>query len=171
MITGDPGTAKTTLSGAFAEEAARRGEKTVYVAFDESAEEIARNLTSVNIHLQEHIDKGIFRMHSENVAFGGAEEHFQRIKRFVESHQATCLVIDPFTAFSGSGSLASTQAVASRVVRWVKSQGITLVCTSLPMAGETGFSGTILKITTVADTWIYLNFFRRRRAQPGFDDS
>jgi circadian clock protein KaiC len=33
------------------------------------------------------------------------------------------------------------------------------VCTSLPMAGETGFAGTILKITTVADTWIYLSFF------------
>jgi circadian clock protein KaiC len=159
MITGNPGTAKTTLSGAFAEEAARRGEKTVYVAFDESAEEIVRNLTSVNIHLQEHIDKGILRMHSENVGFGGTEEHFHSIKKFVESHQATCLVIDPFTAFSSSGSLASTQAVASRMVRWVKSQGITLVCTSLPMAGETGFSGTILKITTVADTWIYLNFF------------
>jgi circadian clock protein KaiC len=159
MITGNPGTAKTTLSGAFAEAAAKRGEKTVYVAFDESAEEIVRNLTSVNIHLQEHIDNGILRMHTENVAFGGAEEHFQRIKRFVQSQQATCLIIDPFTAFSSTGSLASTQAVASRVVRWVKSQGITLVCTSLPMAGETGFAGTILKITTVADTWIYLSFF------------
>ena len=44
------------------------------------------------------------------------------------------------------------------MVRWVKSQGITLVCTSLPLRGETGFSGTILKITTVADTWIYLSF-------------
>ena len=45
------------------------------------------------------------------------------------------------------------------MVRWVKSQGITLLCTSLPMPGETGFAGTTLKITTVADTWIYLNFF------------
>jgi circadian clock protein KaiC len=53
----------------------------------------------------------------------------------------------------------STQAVASRLVRWVKSQGITLVCTSLPKEGQTGFGGTILKITTVADTWIYLSFF------------
>jgi circadian clock protein KaiC len=159
MITGNPGTAKTTLSGAFAEASARRGDKTVYVAFDESAEEIVRNLTSVNIHLQEHIDQGSLSMHSENVAFGGAEEHFQRIKRFVESHQATCLVIDPFTAFSSSGSLASTQAVAARLVRWVKSRGITLFCTSLPLTGESAFAGTILKITTVADTWIYLNFF------------
>jgi circadian clock protein KaiC len=159
MITGNPGTAKTTLSGAFAEAASQRGERTVYVAFDESAEEIARNLTSVNIHLQQHIDNGILRMFSENVASGGPEELFQRIKKCVQLQQASCLIIDPFTAFSSAGSLMSTQAVASRLVRWVKSQGITLVCTSLPKEGETGFGGTILKITTVADTWIYLNFF------------
>jgi circadian clock protein KaiC len=158
MITGDPGTAKTTLCGAFAEAAARRGDRTVYVAFDESAEEIVRNLTSVNIHLQEHIDNGNLRMHFEDVAFGGAEEHFHRIKRFVERQQATCLVIDSFTALANSGNLASTQAVASRLIRWVKSQGITLVCTSLPISGEIGSEGTILKITTVADTWIYLSF-------------
>ena len=97
-------------------------------------------------------------MHSENVASLGAEEYFQRLKTTVRRHQATCLVVDPFTAFSNAGSLADTQAVATRLVRWIKSQGITLVCTSLPLPGETGFSGTVLKITTVADTWIYLSF-------------
>ena len=159
MITGNPGTAKTTLAGAFAEASAKRGERTVYVAFDETSEEIVRNLSSVNIHLQKHIDNGILRMHSEYVGSGSAEEHLQRIKALVERQQATSLVIDSFTAFSSAGSLASTQAVAARLVRWVKSQGITLVCTSLPIAGEPAFSGTMLKITTVADTWIYLNFF------------
>jgi circadian clock protein KaiC len=74
------------------------------------------------------------QMHSENVASVGAEEHFQRIKTLVERHRATCLVLDPFTAFSSAGTLADTQAVAARMVRWLKSQGITLVCTSLPLA-------------------------------------
>jgi circadian clock protein KaiC len=158
MITGNPGTAKTTLSGAFAEAAAKRGERTLYVAFDETSEEIVRNLTSVNIHLQEHVDSGILQMHSEYVGAGGPEEHFQNIKALVQHHRAICLVIDPFTAFSSAGSLANSQAVAARLIRWVKSERITLISTSLPLAGEPEFSGTILKITTVADTWIYLSF-------------
>jgi circadian clock protein KaiC len=158
MITGAPGTAKTTLSGAFAEAAAKRGERTLYIAYDESCEEIVRNLTSVNIHLQEQLDLGTLKMHSENAASGGAEEHFQHIKTLIQSYQATCLVIDPFTAISNAGNLASTQAVAARLVRWVKSRGITMVCTSLPSLGDAEFAGTILKITTVADTWIYLTF-------------
>jgi circadian clock protein KaiC len=156
MITGNPGTAKTTLSGAFAEAAAKRGERTLYVAFDETSEEIVRNLTSVNINLQEHVDSGILRMHSECVGSGGAEEHLQRIKALVQQQRATCVVIDPFTAFSSSGNVTDTQATAARLIRWVKSERITLICTSLPLAGEPEFSGTILKITTVADTWIYL---------------
>jgi circadian clock protein KaiC len=159
MITGNPGTAKTTLAGAFAEAATKHGERTVYVAFDESSEEIVRNLSSVNIHLQEHVDSGFLRMYNEYVGSRCAEEHFQNIRKLVGRQRATCLVIDPFTAFSSAGSLESTQAVAARLVRWVKSEGITLVCTSLPVPGEPGFSGTNLKITTVADTWIYLNFF------------
>jgi circadian clock protein KaiC len=97
-------------------------------------------------------------MHSEYVGSGGAEEHFQNIKALIQHQRAICVVIDPFTAFSSAGSLANSQAVAARLVRWVKSEQITLICTSLPLAGEPEFSGTILKITTVADTWIYLSF-------------
>lgn len=138
--------------------AAKRGERTVYVAYDETVEEITRNLTSVNIRLQEYVDNGILQMYSETLGCGCAEEHFQRIKTFVQCQRATCLVIDPFTAFSSAGSLASTQAVAVRLVRWIKSEGIALVCTSLPLAGEREFLGTNLKISTVADTWINISF-------------
>jgi hypothetical protein len=53
-------------------------------------------------------------MHSEKATSVGAEEHFQRIKTLVERQQATCLALDPFTAFSAAGSLADTQAVAAR---------------------------------------------------------
>ena len=158
MITGVPGTAKTTLGGAFAEAAAKRGEHTLYFSYDEPCEEIVRNLSSVKIDLQTHIDKGVLQMHSGQLTSLGAEEHFQVIKKIVERHQATCLVLDPFTTFSSAGSLADTQAVAARLMRWVKAERITLVCTSLAVSGELGVSGTVLNGSAVADTWIYLNF-------------
>ena len=99
----DFSTPKTTLAGAFAEAAAKRNERTLYVAFDESAKEIVRNLSSVNICLQPHLDNGTLLMHSENVASLGAEEYFHRLETLVQRHQATCLVVDPFTAFSNAG--------------------------------------------------------------------
>ena len=62
MITGGAGTAKTTLSGTFAEAAAQRGERTLYVAFDEIGQELVRNLASVNIHLGEHVKNGTLQV-------------------------------------------------------------------------------------------------------------
>ncbi len=92
----------------------------------------------MNIHLEKHVEDGLLHLHNEYVGSRFAEEHFQRIKTLVQRERATCLVVDPFTAFSDAGDLSSTQAVAARLVRWVKSQGITLVCTSLPMPSDSG---------------------------------
>ncbi len=154
MITGASGTAKTTISGAFAEAAARRGERTLYVAFDEVGQEIVRNLASVNIHLGEHVKNGILQVHSAYMGSGSAEQHLHRIKTLVRRQRATCLIIDPFTVFSNGRSTASTQAIAARLARWVKGAGITFVCTSLPILDE-----TLSQVTNVADTWIHLDMF------------
>src|ERR1700722_17625723 len=154
MITGAPGTAKTTISGAFAEAAAQRGERTLYVAFDEIGQEIVRNLASVNIHLGEHLKNGILQVHSAYMGSGSAEQHLHRIKAMVQRQRATCLIIDPFTVFSNGRSSASTQAIAARLARWVKGEGITFVCTSLPILDE-----TLSQVTNVADTWIHLDMF------------
>ena len=53
LITGFPGTAKTTLSGAFAEAACKRGERTMFVSFDSDGQEVMRNLNSVGIQLHD----------------------------------------------------------------------------------------------------------------------
>src|SRR4029078_6847033 len=52
LITGVPGTSKTTLAGKFAEASCRRGERTLFVSYDEGSEQIARNLSSAGMHLQ-----------------------------------------------------------------------------------------------------------------------
>ncbi|HXF80410.1 MAG TPA: ATPase domain-containing protein, partial [Usitatibacter sp.] len=54
LITGFPGTAKTTLSGAFAEAACKRGERTLFVSFDSDANEVIRDLRSVGMRLDLH---------------------------------------------------------------------------------------------------------------------
>ena len=159
IITGECGTAKTTLAGAFSEAAGKRGERTLYIAFDESCEEIVRNLCSVSIQLQADIKNGLLVMHSQQVGSGSAEEHLLQIRALVQRHRPSCMVIDPFSAFTKTGSELTTQAVAAQMIRWVKSQGITLVCTSLPGGADRGVAASVLKIATAADSWIHLSFF------------
>lgn len=159
LITGFPGTAKTTLSGAFAEAACRRGERTMFVGFDSDGSEVIRNLASVGIKLARHTKSGLLKMISARTITGSAETLLVRIKAFCEEHRARCLVIDPVSTLSKAGNELTAHGVAERLIDWSKSAGITLVCTSLldEMSGQTE-GGTPLQISTLADTWLHLNY-------------
>jgi circadian clock protein KaiC len=159
LITGVPGTAKTTLSGAFAEAACGRGERTMIVSFDSDGSEVIRNLTSVGIQLERYVKSGLLRMVSARTITGSAEACLVRIKALAMAHKARCLVIDPVSALSNSGSEVRVHGVAERLIDWSKSDRITLVCTSLLNENEGQAVGdSALHISTLADTWIHLNY-------------
>jgi len=159
LITGMPGTAKTTLSGAFAEAACRRGERTMFVGFDSDGTEVVRNLSSVGIRLDRYLKNGVLRMISARTITGSAETLLVRIKALAKEHRAHCLVIDPVSTLSRSGNELTAHNVAERLIDWSKAAGVTLVCTSLidEMNGQTE-DGSKLHISTLADTWIHLNY-------------
>jgi circadian clock protein KaiC len=160
LITGFPGTAKTTLSGAFTEAACARGERTMFVSFDSDGAEIIRNLASVNIQLDRFARSGLLQMVSARTITGSAETLLVRIKAMVEAHKARCLVIDPVSTLSKAGNELTAHGVAERLIDWTKAEGITLVCTSLldEMSGQVDGGTTPLQISTLADTWIHLNY-------------
>jgi circadian clock protein KaiC len=159
LITGFPGTAKTTLSGAFAEAACRRGERTVFVSFDSDGAEVVRNLASVGIRLDRYLKSGLLRMVSARTITGSAEICLVRIKAFATAHRARCLVIDPLSALSKSGNELTAHGVAERLIDWSKAERITLVCTSLlNEIAEQNEDDTSLHISSLADTWIHLNY-------------
>src|ERR1700722_1427249 len=159
LITGFPGTAKTTLSGAFAEAACRRGERTMFVSFDSDGTEVVRNLASVGIRLDRYLKNGLLRMVSARTITGSAEICLVRIKAFAQEHKARCLVIDPVSALSKFGNELTAHGVAERLIDWSKAGQITLVCTSLlNEISEQTEDDTSLHISSLADTWIHLNY-------------
>lgn len=159
LLTGLPGTAKTTLSGTFAEAACRRGERTMFISFDSDGTEVIRNLSSVGIKLDEHVRSGLLRMVSARSVSGSAESLLVRIKALATEHECRCLVIDPVSNLAKLGNELTARGVAERLVDWTKTEGITLICTSLldELNGQL-VGGTPLQISTIADTWIHLNY-------------
>src|ERR1700734_1187696 len=159
LLTGFPGTAKTTLSGAFAEACCRRGERTMFVSFDSDGSEVVRNLTSVGIRLARFVESGYLRMVSARTFTGSAETMLVHIKTLAKEHEARCVVIDPVSALAKAGNELTAHAVAERLIDWSKGAGMTLVCTSLlDEISIEGQSSTPLQMSTIADTWIHLNY-------------
>jgi circadian clock protein KaiC len=131
----------------------------MFVGFDSDGSEVIRNLGSVGIRLGRYVKSGMLHMVSARTITGSAESLLVRIKALAKDHRARCLVIDPVSTLSKAGNELTAHGVAERLIDWCKSDGITLVCTSLldEMASRLD-GGTPLQISTLADTWIHLNY-------------
>ncbi|MGC1459565.1 MAG: circadian clock protein KaiC [Steroidobacteraceae bacterium] len=161
LITGAPGTSKTTLAGQFAESACRRGERTLFVSFDEGGDRIRRNLTSVGIRLDPHVKSGVLRMYSGRTDMINPEEHLIRLAALIHEHQPRCMVIDPLSAIVKTGALLYARTVGNRLIYLVQDHHITTFITSLVDGDDPQAEATELQISTIADTWIHLSYLVR----------
>ena len=161
LITGAPGTSKTTLAGQFAESACRRGERTLFVSFDEGGDRIIRNLASVGIHLGIHVKSGLLRMYSGRTDMVNPEEHLTKLAALIQEHQPRCMVIDPLSAIVKTGALLYARAVGNRLIYLVQDQHITTFITSLVDGEDPQAEATELQISTIADTWIHVSYLVR----------
>lgn len=161
LITGAPGTSKTTLVGKFAETACQRGERTLFVSFDEGADQIMRNLSSVGIDLHAHVRSGRLRMYSGRTEARSAEEHLIKLRSLIHNHQPRCMVIDPLSAMAKAGGIGAARAVANRLIHLMKDSKITVVISALIEGNDPQAEATDLQISTIADTWIHLSYLVR----------
>jgi circadian clock protein KaiC len=158
LLSGAPGTAKTTLSGSFIQAACKRGEKTLFVGFDEPSHEIVRNLRSVGIDLAPYIASGLLHMQSIRSSLCGAEEHIGTLRDLIDKLQPRCLVIDPLSAIINSDVDASRRRMPEQLLGLTKAAGITIVCTSLLDGNDALSEGSSIQVSTVADTWIHISY-------------
>ena len=158
LITGAPGTSKSTLGAIFSEATCQRGDRAVYVSFEETELELVRNFNSIGIHLQPHLDSGKLQMRCVLADACGATEHYVAIQDLLETHKPSCMVIDPISALIKSGGKEIAINIVERLMRLSKSLGITVINTALLNSTE---ESTPLQISAIADTWIHLSYLVR----------
>src|SRR5688572_15326406 len=64
LVSGTAGTGKSTLCAHFVDATCQRGERCLYFAFEESEQQIVRNMRSIGIDLQPYIKKGLLQFHA-----------------------------------------------------------------------------------------------------------
>jgi circadian clock protein KaiC len=161
LVTGVPGTAKTTLGAAFAHAACGRGERVLYASFDEPANQIVRNLQSIGVDLSPHVASGLLRIYSVRTEVRSAEEHLVVLQKLMRDLGPAALVIDPVSALLKSGGPVAAVDTAIRLLDFAKSLRTTALCTSLVDGRGTAEEATDLQISTIADTWIHLTYVQR----------
>jgi circadian clock protein KaiC len=157
LLSGAPGSAKSTLCSLFAAASCERGDRTLYVSFDEGADQIVRNARSVGIELGPHRTSGLLDMYSTRTPRPNVAVQFSELRDRVIEHRARCLVIDPLSALSKITTHSPSVDPSQQFLDFLKRKGVTAVTTTL-MAGHATDESTATGASTMADTWIHLSY-------------
>ncbi len=153
LISGLAGTGKSTFSAWFANAVCGRGERCLYFAFEESPDQIVRNMRSAGIDLQRHVDNGLLRFESARPSVYGLEMHLTRMYRDIEHFDPAAVVVDPISAFRGVPS--EIHATLLRLADLCKDRGVTALFTSLSLAADHANEAD-RGVSSLMDTWISL---------------
>ncbi|HEY9880995.1 MAG TPA: circadian clock protein KaiC, partial [Leptolyngbyaceae cyanobacterium] len=166
LISGTSGTGKSSLSAHFAKASCDRNERCLYVAFEESANQIIRNMRSIGLDLETPSQKGLLRFHALRPTLYGLEMHLVKICQIVQEFQPRLVIFDPISSLNAAGVFHHIQSFLMRLVDFLKTQGITTVLTNLT-AGGSALETTDVGISSLMDTWLLLrdqeNFGERNR--------
>ena len=153
LISGTAGSGKTTLATAFLDSLCRRGKRCMYFSFEESPEQIMRNMRSIGMDLAPWVKKGLLVFHSLRPQLYGLEMHLATMHKLIRDFGPEGVVIDPVTNLTSVGDTDEIKAMLVRVIDFLKDQAITSVYTSLT-AGGSAMEQTEVGISSLMDTWL-----------------
>jgi circadian clock protein KaiC len=153
LLSGTAGTGKTTLAAHFVDAACRRGEKCLYFLFEESPQQMIRNMRSAGVDVSRWVDKGLLQFHADRPNRHGLETHLLAMHQAVEVFDPDVVVMDPITNLLAVGTTIDVRSMLTRVIDFLKTRGTTALFTSLT-SSEQSLEQTETLISSLMDTWI-----------------
>ncbi|MDO9375961.1 MAG: circadian clock protein KaiC [Ferruginibacter sp.] len=153
LISGTAGTGKTSIAVHFANEAAKRKERCLYFAFEESPQQIIRNMRSININLNTHVESGLLQFHASRPTLNGLEMHLVAIHKKVKEFKPRVVVIDPITNLVSIGSVSEVKSMLIRLLDFLQQEQITVILTALTNSASYT-EQTDEGVSSLVDAWM-----------------
>ena len=153
LVSGTAGTGKSTLAAHFVEAACKRGERALFFGFEESQDQIIRNMRSVGIDLEKHVRKGLLKFHNSRPTAWGLEVHLAVLHKIIEDVNPSVVVVDPVTNFLTVGDQIETKAMLTRLIDLLKVRQTTGMFTSLTTGGD-HVEESEVGVSSLMDGWI-----------------
>jgi circadian clock protein KaiC len=154
LISGTAGSGKTSLAAHFIDAACERGERCLYFAYEESPNQISRNMRSIGIDLDRWVKKGLLRFHATRSTLYGLEMHLVTAYKLIREFRPEFVVLDPIGNLTLAGSESDTTSMLTRLMDFLKTHKITALWTNLTSGDEQ--EKTDVGISSLVDTWLLL---------------
>jgi len=156
LVSGTAGTGKSSLCAHFVDAACRRRERCLYVASEESPQQIIRNMRSIGIDLRPWVQKGSLIFHAIRPSFYSLEMHLAILHKMINQFKPQVFVMDPITTFISEGNQLEVKAMLMRLIDFLKQNQITAMFTSLTSGSNSTLEQTSIGISSLMDTWLLL---------------
>ena len=155
LVSGTPGTGKSSLALSFLKAACDRGEKALYFGFEESRDQIIRNTASIGLDLKPAFDRGQLHFHTVRPSNLGLEAHLASMHQIIKDLDPGVVVVDPISNFITAADQSGVKSMLVRLVDFLKMKQITALFTHLsPLGGWADRSDE--NVSSIMDTWILL---------------
>ena len=155
LLTGTPGTGKTIVAANFAQAACRRGERTLFFSFEESPNQIIRNMHSIGLRLEPLVKRGLLRFHAARPSLYGLEMHLATMFKEIAEFQPRVVIIDPITSLMDAGTSSECRGMVTRLVDYLKAGQVTTLFTSLTQSGH-ALQQSEAAMSSLMDSWLLL---------------
>jgi circadian clock protein KaiC len=155
LVSGTAGTGKTSIAAHFAHETCGRGERCLYLAFEESPAQLMRNMRTIGIDLEPFAKKGLLRIHASRPTLQGLEQHLVQIHKWVAEFDPAAVIVDPISNFMNTSTQFEAEAMLLRLVDFLKAKQVTALFTNLTSGGKT-WEATDIGVSSLIDTWLLL---------------
>ncbi|HET7002939.1 MAG TPA: circadian clock protein KaiC [Puia sp.] len=155
LITGSAGTSKTTLASYFALSSCLRKEATLFFSFEESPDQLVRNMKSIGIDLKPYLKSGLLFIHSSRPSLQGLEMHLLVLHKLIHEIKPKTVIIDPISSLVTVGNTSEVRAMLVRLMDMLKINQINALFTSLTHEKSNDYKDlTVDAVSSLADTWI-----------------
>ena len=154
LASGTAGTGKTSLAAAFAIDRCKRGERCLFLSYEESSGQLVQNMSSIGFHFEPFIRKRLLKIVSTRPSFFGLEMHLLDLYKTIAIFKPKAVVIDPLTSLIGQGNELEIQSMVTRMIDLLKSKGITGFFTSLVSSTAENYTSGEIGVSSLIDTWI-----------------
>ena len=158
LLTGTAGTGKTIISCNLAQAAARRGERVLFFSFEESPNQIMRNMHSIGLQLEPLVKRGLLRFHSQRPSLCGLEMHLATMFKEIAAFKPHVVIVDPITSLMELGAVSEGKGMVTRLIDYLKAGQITSLFTSLTQGGHV-LQQSEAGMSSLMDAWILLQDF------------
>ncbi|MCK9407542.1 MAG: circadian clock protein KaiC [Bacteriovoracaceae bacterium] len=153
LVSGTAGTGKTSIAAQFVEAACKRGERVLFFTFEESSNQIVRNMRSIGIDLEPWVNKGLLQFHATRPTLYGLETHLSTSIKLVNKFRPSIVILDPINAFVLGENQTEVNIMLVRLVDFLKMRRVTAFFTSLTSGNDT-MESTDVYISSLIDTWL-----------------